>query len=93
MSSATVKIIRASSRPDSGGRSPRARDPRLGIGDLIGRDEPGSDGSERIAALSLVPGAAPIVLIFTFGEIVDQYVARHILQRALPSRRIAQSIR
>src|SRR5882672_2866511 len=52
----------------------------LRIGHLVARDEPWPDRSEGVAALALVPLPAAFELVFAFGQVVDDAVARHVLQ-------------
>src|SRR3546814_20865591 len=43
----------------------------LRIADFVGRHQPRANGAEGVAALTLVPGAASLDLVFTLGHIVD----------------------
>src|SRR3546814_18261222 len=52
----------------------------LRIADFVGRHQPRANGAEGVAALTLVPGAASLDLVFTLGHIVDDTVAGHMLQ-------------
>src|SRR3546814_14262800 len=42
--------------------------------------QPRANGAEGVAALTLVPGAASLDLVFTLGHIVDDTVAGYMLQ-------------
>src|SRR5436190_19277928 len=53
----------------------------MGIGDLILRDEPGSERTEGVATLALVPGAAALELEFPLGYVMDDAVTCYMGQR------------
>src|SRR5690606_29818064 len=52
----------------------------LRVGDFVGRHQPGADGTEGIATLALVPGAAALHLVFALGHIVHHAIAGDIIQ-------------
>ena len=48
--------------------------------DLVGGDEPGADGAEGVAAFAFDPLAVLFELEGAFGEVVDDAVARYMLE-------------
>jgi hypothetical protein len=55
----------------------------LRVGHLVARDEERADGTERVAALALVPLAEALELVLALGEVVDDAKTRDVLERAL----------
>ena len=60
-------------------REPEAQAGR--VGNFIGRDEPGAERGESVAALALVPGTAALQLKGALRHVVVQHVAGHVVQR------------
>src|SRR5438874_957598 len=50
------------------------------VADLVRGDQPGPYRPEGVAALALVPGAAAVQLEVTFGHVMDDAVAGHVIQ-------------
>src|SRR5689334_7505618 len=54
---------------------------RMRVGDLVLRDEPGTERTESVAALSLVPRAAALELQFPLRYVVNHAIARNVRRR------------
>jgi len=50
------------------------------VDDFVARDQPRTDGAEGVAALALIPLAAPLQLERAFGNVVDDAIAGHVFQ-------------
>ena len=55
----------------------------LHVADLVGRDQPGADRAEGVAALALVPGAAALDLVLALRDVVDDDIAGDMVQGAV----------
>jgi hypothetical protein len=53
----------------------------LHVDHFVARDQPRADRAEGVAALALVPLRAALVLVLALGNVVDDAVAGHVLER------------
>ena len=53
----------------------------MDIAQLVRRDKPRTDGAKGIAAFAFVPLTTALELVGPLRQVVDQHVARHVVQR------------